>query len=373
MNLKKPKMNLAKIVLFNLLFFIQLSAAAAVWENKFQWNDLWETAYSKWVTVNWKKDVYTNPSSILYNIPNDCADASYNMRAVFAFTYKLPFRAGSMTNQIKSFDLISDETERFREFIKKVNTTANTSTLSDDTYPIGINNKQFRAGIIFVALKPTNHTVQIVSVSPTGIPVILDSTEPARVRNLFERYTFAPHITRTNQEGYRAFKWPEHYKKSNSQNPAASLQQFEMFEKTKFLDLYFNEIETIIRERPETINEKTERLIKLICNETHYRIETVEAALTEILKKPINSCMNNNDYSDNSTPNRDAKLLLIYNYAFNLHNDPYFKKEMSAENFKKLSSIFSISDIGNTWCPIKLKSNLKLTFFDIWTALTEKN
>lgn len=368
MNYLKIKTTRLQKAVFGLLFFIQLSANASVWENKYQWNDLWETAYSKWVTANWKPDVYTNSNSILYNIASDCADASYNMRAVFAYTYKLPFRAGKMTNQMQNFDRINDPVLRFREFIKKVNIDANTSTLSDDTYPIGINKQQFRAGIIFVVLRPTNHTVQVTSVSQTGIPTILDSTEPSRVRNLFERYSFAPHVTRTNQEGYRAFKWPEHYLKSNSKNPMSSQEQFEIYNKAKYLDLFFNEMESRLRERQESTNEKIDRLLKLICNETRLRVENVEIALSEIFRKPVNSCLSNSEYSDHSTPNRDAKLLLIYNYAFNIYSDRFFRNEMSVDRLKKMTSIFVTAQNQN-WCPLKLKSNLNLNFDDVWLAL----
>ncbi len=72
------------MIVFLLLFFVQLSTQAAVWENKFQWTDLWEEAYSKWVVAHWKINIFTDQNSILYNIPTDCADASYNMRALFA-------------------------------------------------------------------------------------------------------------------------------------------------------------------------------------------------------------------------------------------------------------------------------------------------
>jgi hypothetical protein len=370
MNILKIRTTTLQKIIFGLLFFIQLSASAAVWKNEYKWNELWEVAYSKWVTAHWKKDIYTNPNSILYNIPTDCADASYNMRALFAYTYKLPFRAGKITNETKYFDRITNETERFREFIKKVNVDVNTSTLSEDTYPIGLNKRQFRAGIIFVVLKPTNHTVQVVSISPTGIPTILDSTEPSKIRNLFERYSFAPHTTNTIQEGYRAFKWPEHYLQSNSKNGDASLEQFELFNKVKYLDLYFNEIESRLRERQETVNEKTNRLLKLICNETRFRIENVEFALDYLSKKPANYCFSKYEYSDYSTPNRDAKMVLLYKYALNIYNDPYFKKEMSADNQNKIISLFE-SQRNQDWCPLKLKSNLQVSLSDVWKGLYE--
>lgn len=357
------------MIVFLLLFFVQLSTQAAVWENKFQWTDLWEEAYSKWVVAHWKINIFTDQNSILYNIPTDCADASYNMRALFAYTYKLPFQAGPYNNLIRNFDNIENETERFRAFIMTVNKNVGTKTLMTDTYPIGINRNQFRPGIIFLSDKPVNHSVQVVELSATGIPTLYDSTEPARVRDLFVRKSFAPYTIKSNNEGYRAFKWPEHYRLKEDQIPGFSRQQFEIMEKFKFIDLYFSEFESLLRERPETADEKAERLLRLVCNEMHYRVQFVEDAIENNAKRPENSCYSNTQYDLYSTPSRDGKLTSMLRYTLNLLKDGPTWEKLSAQNKAKYNSMFLGSATkSDNWCPIETKSKLDLKMNEIAKA-----
>jgi len=366
---KASKLRLRLVIIFVLLSFGHLSTQAAVWENKFQWTDLWEEAYSKWVVAHWKMDVFTNPQSILYNIPTDCADASYNMRALFAYTYKLPFHAGSYNNSMNQFDVNENENERFRAFILSVNKNVGTKTLMTDTYPIGINRTQFRPGIIFVSDKPINHSVQVVELSPTGIPTLFDSTEPSRVRTLFVRSSFAPYVVKTRSEGYRAFKWPEHYTIADNKIPGYSEQQYEIMEKFRFIDLYFSEFESLLRERPETVDEKAERLMKLVCNEMRYRVQFVEDALENNLKQPANTCYSSTQYDLYSTPSRDRKLASMLRYTLNLLKDGPTWEKLSLQNRGKFNILFlGGNSPADNWCQIQTKSNLDLKMSDIAQA-----
>ncbi len=219
--------HMIRLLLF-LNIAIHLSANAAVWPTRAQWTQEKEKAYSAWVESNWNINVYIDPNSTLNQLASDCADASYNMRALFAYQNGLPFRAGKFTNESKDFDKFKNENERFRKFLDWINRYIDTTTLSTDTYPIAITKDTFRPGIIFLSLKPTNHSLQIVSLAKTGIPKTVESTEPSAIRKLQERQMFPPYVARTSLEGFRAFKWPEHYSMPAEKIPGYSTQQVDL-------------------------------------------------------------------------------------------------------------------------------------------------
>lgn len=77
-----------KLLLLTLVITFKLSAA--VWSTDKVWNEENELAYSKWVETSWTNDVFTNARSPLYGLKTDCADASYAMRAYYAFLNGLP-------------------------------------------------------------------------------------------------------------------------------------------------------------------------------------------------------------------------------------------------------------------------------------------
>ena len=74
------------------LIFPGSSAVADVWRAENQWDSNWERRYQQWVKTQWTDDIFMNPAKpIYYKFENDCADASYAMRLIFAYEHKLPF------------------------------------------------------------------------------------------------------------------------------------------------------------------------------------------------------------------------------------------------------------------------------------------
>ena len=57
------------------LLFMGAQAWAAVWTVKDDWDEAKEQAYSEWVNQHWTNDVFTNPTSALFGLKTDCADA----------------------------------------------------------------------------------------------------------------------------------------------------------------------------------------------------------------------------------------------------------------------------------------------------------
>jgi len=83
-----------KYTLIACALLIMKTSSADVWktENKY-WNGNWEIKYQEWVAKSWKPDFFMRKEVPQYDqIPHDCADAIYLMRAVFSYENKLPFK-----------------------------------------------------------------------------------------------------------------------------------------------------------------------------------------------------------------------------------------------------------------------------------------
>jgi len=195
-----------------LIFFIAGELSAAVWSTNKIWTEADEQAYSAWVETNWTNDVFTNVQSPLFGLKTDCADASYAMRAYYAFLNGLPvyfhrYDGAKIDQTLSSFDYIKDPISRFRSYLNYVFDVTDTRTLSGDTYAIAINRQQVRAGIVYVS--PGIHSYQITGLDIYGVPQTLSSTVPREQRLLFSHYGFpfyVPHDTKKYLDGFRAFK-----------------------------------------------------------------------------------------------------------------------------------------------------------------------
>ena len=129
-------------VLLALLTFLPSTASADVWAEENQWDDLWEGRYRQWVRTNWKDDIFMDPSKpVYYKYENDCADAVYAMRLIFAFEHRLPFvinnrdKAGQVvSNRMKTWDNLSPP-QRVRRFMDYVGDMHSSESLRTDSYP----------------------------------------------------------------------------------------------------------------------------------------------------------------------------------------------------------------------------------------------
>ncbi|MBL7556387.1 MAG: hypothetical protein JNM24_11250 [Bdellovibrionaceae bacterium] len=186
--------------------------SAAVWSTNKVWSESNEKAYSAWVESNWTNDVFTNSESPLFGLKTDCADASYAMRAYYAFLNGLPvnfhrYDGAKIDQTMSSFDHIKDPFARFRSYLNYVFDVTDTRTLSRDTYAIDINRQKMRAGIVYVS--PGIHSYQITGLDIYGVPQTLSSTVPREQRLLFSHYGFpfyVPQDTKKYLDGFRAFK-----------------------------------------------------------------------------------------------------------------------------------------------------------------------
>ncbi|MBL7542672.1 MAG: hypothetical protein JNL11_02600 [Bdellovibrionaceae bacterium] len=292
--------------LIGVICLIGLQAIAAVWTTDKTWNEQLESQYSQWVEVNWTNDVFTNPQSPLYGLKTDCADASYAMRAYFAYVNRLPFTFhrfdGSRSSQaISQFDHLRESLTRFRAFLNHVFDVTSTYTLSLDTYPIAINRQALRAGTVYVS--PGIHSYQIIGVDIYGIPKTLSSTVPRETRVLFFNHGFPfymPGDSRRNLDGFRAFKSFDDIRASNEQFQIAASAGGDFIQYQKMMILKLGEVD-------EPFERKVKRVKSNLCFFSRERAVQVADAYVEHQGRG-GTCFGRAGFDDYSTYVRDKKL-----------------------------------------------------------------
>lgn len=306
--------------LLALISFMPSFTSAAVWPSENVWDDVWEERYHQWVRTEWKDDIFMNPAKpIYYRFENDCADAVYAMRLIFAFEHRLPFVVGNrdkagrtISNEMSTWDNLPPD-RRVRSFLDYVADMTSTVSLRNDTYPIALDD--IKPGDIYVA--PGVHSYQIVEVTDAGIAEVMASTTPKQARYLLRTPSFPFYVPEDKQfgDGYRRFKQPQNIMKPANQQPGYSEEQFRLanevaYDYVKYTDV----IAAKLAKRPETPDEKTQRLLLALCMYANDRAVYVYDALWYLqkIRGEGRRCMNAREYDDHSTPGRDRRLGLFF-------------------------------------------------------------
>jgi len=295
-------------------------AAAAVWAVTAQWDDDAERRYSEWVERSFVATIFYQDSPYA-EFATDCADAAYAMRMIFAYENGLPFvitdpeRPGRTLSQAtRRFDHVPAGLPRFRAFLEWMATHTSTATLADDTYPVRIDREQIRPGILFLAWR--RHVVQVVEVRPTGLIRYLESTTPRAIRVMTSIVGFPHQIpadpkAQRHGDGFRRFKWPQHYGLPEHTLPGYGTEQFERAEALGREALPFHDW---LRERLALTDEapvaRARRQLYTLCQMAWDRatvIDEAQQALVE-LRRGGRRCMGPADHDAFSTPGRDASL-----------------------------------------------------------------
>lgn len=301
-----------------LSFLFPLVSHAAVWKDTQQWNEQWEIEYQQWVEREWTADKFMdgrNPDYFL--IPHDCADAVYLMRLLFAYENQLPFAIKNpgnvrktLSNKMKKWDRIKDNNKRLRRFISYINQVVGTKSLANDTYPIAL--ADLKAGDIYVT--PGTHSYQIRSITETGVPVIMSSTTPSSPK-YFTKLTSFPFFVpadKRKHDGYRRFIQPQNLRKPLKLQRGYSEEQFEIAAKTHYNFIGFTDIMAKkLGKRPETQEERSERVIGALCSFAQERTDYVTSAvfyMENIRNHTKRQCMDAKEYDYYSTPSRDKRL-----------------------------------------------------------------
>lgn len=307
-------------------FVVPMQAQAAVWKAKHKWDAVWESRYQQWVKQHWTDDIFMDPSRpAYYKFENDCADASYAMRLIFAYENKLPFvvnnqlRPGKLvTNDMTRWDKLPSESQRVRKFMDYIADITSTQSLRQDTYPVAMND--IKPGDIYVA--PGVHSYQIVEVTDAGVAEVMASTTPKQARYLLRTPSFPFYVPddKKKLDGYRRFKQPENIRKAQHRQPGYSDEQFRIakavdFDYVKFTDA----LSSRLGKRKERPDEKTTRLLLALCMYANDRAVYVYDALWHLqeIRKKGRQCMTRREYDDYSTPGRDKRLRMFFDSVRN--------------------------------------------------------
>ena len=308
------------LFVLSIVSFLPSLAHAEVWPTENQWDDSWEDRYRQWVKTSWKDDIFMNPAKpIYYKFENDCADAVYMMRLIFAFENRLPFvinnrdKAGQViSNKMGNWDNLPPP-NRVRAFMDYVADMTSSESLRNDTYPVAL--AEIKAGDVYVA--PGVHSYQIVEVTDAGIAEVMASTTRKQARYLLRTPSFPFYVPEDKRygDGYRRFKQPQNLGKPASEQPGYSLEQFEAaasvnYDYVKFTDIISHKL----GKREERPDEKTTRLLLALCMYANDRSVYVYDALWYLqkIRNEGRHCMNAKEYDDHSTPGRDKRLKMFF-------------------------------------------------------------
>jgi hypothetical protein len=306
------------LFLIILFLFISFSAEAAVWQNKNTWNDRWERQYQQWVQKNWTPDKFMNPKNPHYFlIAHDCADAVYLMRLIFSYENKLPFvihdparPSRLISNKMKKWDRVPKGNKRLREFINYINLKVGTRSIANDTFPVALSD--IKPGDVYVT--PGTHSYQIAGITETGVPIIMSSTTPASPKMLARLTSFPFFVPedKRKRDGYRRFIQPQNIRKAIHRQPGYSDEQYRVAARTNYNFIYFTDVMAKkLGKRPETQEEKSNRLINALCAFAQERTNYVTTAvyyMENIRKHMKRRCMDRSEYDYYSTPSRDKRL-----------------------------------------------------------------
>jgi hypothetical protein len=311
---------LRALIFISVLVSAQLSQAN-VWQTTRQWDQRAESEYADWVRTQWSEGVFILPTSPYRGIETDCAHATYAMRIIFAFEHGLPIQflnhnvggRAVISNEMKNWDGLKDANAKIRGFLGYVFGNTSTRTLGLDTYPVAVTAETINAGTIYV--DPGNHSVQVIDLTPQGVPVIQFSTVPSSVRFLTRLIGFPemiPGQAKTNRDdGFRRFKTPEQIYLPVQKIPGYSLEQFSLAsdalgdwnEYTKIFSAKLARVQS-------TPNDRATNMIQNICQAARDRVKAVrDGIIVSARNRDRNlSCMDGGDYYNTSTPDRDKVL-----------------------------------------------------------------
>ncbi|MEO5344635.1 MAG: hypothetical protein H7842_15200, partial [Gammaproteobacteria bacterium SHHR-1] len=204
------------------------------------------------------------------------ADSAYYARLIFAYENKLPFlikdpryperekiiaehRKVYEENEGKSpfatiEEMISNdmhyyddlpEAERLRRFMKFVGDVVGTNSLMEDTYPVRVDRKWFRPGVVATlpriesslnplffgdsgddAIVSAGHAQIVTDVDEFGVIHYLKSTVPAKIQD-FQHTTLNSFVPGPKGGSFRYWRQPQHYGKAEDSLPGYGIDQYD--------------------------------------------------------------------------------------------------------------------------------------------------
>jgi hypothetical protein len=343
-------------------FFENLSSEKVLWEAKNKWTWDWELKFAKWMREHLHPDFFQK-----LGIENDCADAYYQARIIFARENSLPvaFRlAGggawfTQKTMRKEWLKLKTDTDwkKDRRFLKVLDYIANTTythTLGRDTYPVKISTEGLIEGTAFLYLDAhSGHTLLVNEInsgdseeSQIRLPMYtLNSTVPKTVRPLYESMFYESNQPQKNSYGFTGFvrfRWP----KSNTSNalveakdmPYYSTEQYEPefmigadSESEESTDLESNFSLVVFKH----LNPHFDPTLRI--KEGLEEVKEMLSARKEIILEGYQVCQKScaegsAEYEDWSTPSRDKRI-----------------KNLIQDLEKYKMALYNIKTIEDTW------------------------
>ncbi len=331
-------------------------SSASVWPTTRQWNQQAEADYAQWVRTNWSEGIFILPTSPYRGIETDCAHATYAMRIIFAYEHGLPIQfvnhnvggQAVISSEMHNWDHISDSNARLRGFLGYVFGNTSTRTLGLDTYPVAVTPEQINAGTIYV--DPGNHSVQVIDMTPQGIPIIQFSTTPSSVRFMTRLVGFPemiPGQAKTNRDdGFRKFKTPDQIFLPIQKISGYSLEQFSLAGEalgdwTAYTKIFTEKLARV----KASPNQKARDMIQNICQAARDRVKAVRDGLIVSARNRDRNvkCMNGGDYYNTSTPDRDKVLQEYFIQLKNLSLEADFVNSARDDYFHRFTDFI----VGN--------------------------
>lgn len=213
----------------DILLTENLSSNDVLWKASNKWNWNWEVLFAKWMRENLHPAFFEK-----LGIENDCADAYYQARMIFAYENALPvsfrlagngafFTQNTLRADWKKLKADSDwrKNKRFLKALDYVANTTYTHTLGRDTYPVQLSAEGLIEGTAYLYLdKASGHTLLVNEInlgdsiaSKTRLPMYtLSSTVPKTVRPLYEAMFYEstqPEVSPYGHTGFVRFRWPK--------------------------------------------------------------------------------------------------------------------------------------------------------------------
>ena len=300
-------------------------ATKPLWEAKNAWTPAWETKYAEWIEKNIDKDFFVRTHQA-----SDCADLAYTARWIFARENALPvanrvsgtgdfFTERSVKKEWMKLPTNPDwsKDQRFRAALDYLLSLTYTHTLMEDSYPVALDPRTFRAGVHHLSLtEDTGHTLLIHRTdyrTPGNLPfLVLYSTLPVAVRTLAEQAYFYTDPPTPDSGGFLRMRWPLEggagvVLKPATEMPDYSLEQYD----PKLMDGQSSFGLAVMRKlKPSfslvvAIRSAIDGVKEMIQD----RIGIVEAGAAFCAKAPGGCPPGSAGYEDWSTPSRDARLL----------------------------------------------------------------
>lgn len=303
------------------------ASRADVWETANEWSEAWEERYAEWIEANVDTE-FTAP----VNLPVDCADICYAVRAVFAREHGLPYlasnRAGDFTGHFEdSWNHLPragnwTEDRRLRAFLVHLVGHVSTKSFPHDTYPVEITAETVKPGLVVYENLIASHASFIGRVNRDElIPVVfMEASVPPALRFKTSAttnvYIYPPGVPRHNS-GIVRWKWPVFrngawgYPPSESM-PHYSLEQYDPgFEHRKQISKALNL--AVKKARTGDLDVKADsirQLVRHFKNEIEFRASVVRKGTSLLDSKPGGFRSDSFEFNY-STDDRDQRLFSL--------------------------------------------------------------